>query len=280
MNLSYRLKNFILGLIFSILAYLPMLFIFEDLPIWLQLILAVGLFFCSTLISTIIETNSISKVALKAKGFLEERNYDEKELVKKNEISMLNEFSDYCIEHWAKLNELVDSGDISSKLEELELTRARRIALFESAAYPIFIMGVNKKIIDVNKELAFLVSYEEARLEGAEVRFILPDNTVIERLLSAMETQTFWQGETDILTAKGDFIPVKLRVTKIVADNVTLIQVFVDDLRELREKEKELHRQTMQIEKFDKLMVNRELRMIELKNENEKLIGRVKKINK
>ncbi len=271
MSLSYRLKNFVLGFLFAIAAYLPMEFLFGDLPVSIKLAIAGGLFFCSTLISTIIETSTVSRLAMKAKRFLLDRNYEEVDLAKKNEIKMIDEFSNYCIQRWARLDELVESGDITSRLEELELTRARRMALFESAAYPIFIMDINKKIIDVNKELAFLVSYDEGRLEGSDVQFILPDNTAIEKLLVAMTTQSFWQGETDILTANGDFIPVKLRVTKIVAENITLIQLFVDDLRELREKEKELQRQTTQIEKFDKLMVNRELHMIELKNENEKL---------
>jgi len=84
--------------------------------------------------------------------------------------------------------------------------------------------------------------------------------------------------------AKGEFVKVKVKSKDEFGELAKSFNKMVEDLKKsqerLKERTKELREKVKELERFQKLTVGRELRMIELKKEIEKLKNELKDKNK
>jgi PAS domain S-box-containing protein len=69
----------------------------------------------------------------------------------------------------------------------------------------------------------------------------------------------------------GEIFPATVLLTRISWGGKTFIQATVRDITKQKEQEKELNEKILELEKFNKMMVDREIKMTELKKEIEEL---------
>lgn len=248
------------------------------IPDWSELITILTIIVVISIVVGILLANPVIKFSKRVNEFYRKNRFEVLKSISKNEFVNSTNILELFMSNWEELQDLVGTEDVFSKIEELELSRERRIALFENASYPILVANDNKEIVDVNKEFMNLSAYDESKLEASKITFVLPDDNIITEIYEIAVSKNFWEGETDLLTANGEFIPVGLKVTKISAGEIDMMQFLVADLREVKQKEKALERQAKEVNKFNEVTVQRETKMVELKKEIERLSKIIKSI--
>jgi PAS domain S-box-containing protein len=135
--------------------------------------------------------------------------------------------------------------DISSRKRmeaELENSRYRLRELFDGASVAIFVEDMQGNILDVNRKAIELFGYgRDEFLEMHAIDLLAPED--------ARKFDLFWEAlakrgsidlETRNRTKGGHFIDVEVIAQMVTMEKETLIQVFVRDVSEIRQKEREL----------------------------------------
>lgn len=275
MSLTYKLKIFLLLLLTFIGSQCACILLLPSFVVPLQIGISICISFVFSVIASVISTNAVSNLANKAKHILIDKGYKESVLITKNELQIIGELEDYTERVYVKGQTEIKkdtSSDINAYFD--------KTVLFEKAPCPIFIVDTDGRIKSANKEFCVLAGMMEEDLWEKESTSIFPSREDTNKLISAMRRQDYWQGETDLLSTKGEFIPVKINASKVMINDVTIVQCFVTDIRDLKRREYEIEKQTKQVKKFDSLLVNREVKMIELKKEILKLNRKIKLLSK
>ena len=72
----------------------------------------------------------------------------------------------------------------------------------------------------------------------------------------------------------GEDFPTRVILTKVKLGNREFLQATVRDMSEFKKVEQKLEERAVELEKMNKLMIGRELKMIELKEQIKKLTGK------
>lgn len=169
-------------------------------------------------------------------------------------------------------------AELQKDIEDLE----RYLKEF-SSFLPIAVCTVNPLgiIIDINRSFEELTGYQPIEAVGQLLDFIFSEKTEIAEIKAEILQKPSIQGrEIALMTKRAEKIPVTLFLSqrKDIQGNFTgyfVGLIDITDSKELqtsleekvRERTKELQERLNELERFHRLTVGRELKMIELKKE-------------
>src|SRR5437762_1744929 len=176
-------------------------------------------------------------------------------------------------------------GAIGILRDMREFDEARRYAesLIENAPDPVFVSDLEGKILQANDAVSELLGFrQDELLEQSLARFIGPEET---REFTAVLREVVARGATrnarlNPRSASGEVIPTTLNASGLrdaggkvigVIGILRDMRAYERVVRDLRASQAELQQKILDLEKFEEVVVGRELKMIALEREVESL---------
>jgi PAS domain S-box-containing protein len=170
-------------------------------------------------------------------------------------------------------------------MRELDKARAYAERLIEDAPDPVFVSDLEGKIIQANEAVSQLLGFRKDEvLEQSLSRFISPEETreFTAALREVVERGVTRNARLNPRSASGEVIPTTLNASALRDPDGKVIGA-IGILRDMRAYEKvvhdlerskaELQEKILDLEKFEEVVVGRELKMIALEKELEQLRG-------
>src|SRR3982075_3381380 len=173
-------------------------------------------------------------------------------------------------------------------MRELDKARAYAESLIKNAPDPVFVSDLEGKILQANDAVSALLGFRPDELiEQSLSRFISPEET---REFTAALREVVARGVTrnarlNPRSASGEVIPTTLNASALRDPDGKVIGAIgiLRDMREytqvvhdLEQSKSELQEKILDLEKFEELVVGRELKMIALEKELERLQNKSK----
>jgi PAS domain S-box-containing protein len=172
-------------------------------------------------------------------------------------------------------------------MRELDKARAYAERLIEDAPDPVFVSDLEGKIIQANEAVSQLLGFRKDEVvEQSLTRFISPEETreFTAALREVVERGVTRNARLNPRSASGEVIPTTLNASALRDPDGKVIGAM-GSLRDMRAYEKvvhdleqskaELQEKILDLEKFEEVVVGRELKMIALEKELEQLRGRL-----
>jgi PAS domain S-box-containing protein len=168
-------------------------------------------------------------------------------------------------------------------MRELDKARAYAERLIEDAPDPVFVSDLEGKILQANEAVSQLLGFRKDEVvEQSLSRFISPEET---REFTAAVREVVEKGVTrnarlNPLSAGGEVIPTTLNASALRdADGKVIgaigilrdMRAYEQVVRDLEQSKSELQEKILDLEKFEEVVVGRELKMIALEKELESL---------
>src|SRR2546428_186707 len=166
-------------------------------------------------------------------------------------------------------------------MRELDKARAYAESLIKNAPDPVFVSDLEGKILQANDAVSTLLGFRtDEVLEQSLSRFISPEET---REFTAALREVVARGVTrnarlNPRSASGEIIPTTLNASALrdpdgrVIGAIGILRDMREDEQVVRDLEKskgELQEKILDLEKFEEVVVGRELKMISLEKELE-----------
>jgi PAS domain S-box-containing protein len=168
-------------------------------------------------------------------------------------------------------------------MRELDKARAYAESLIENAPDPVFVSDLEGKILQANDAVSELLGFRKDEvLEQSLSRFISPEETreFTAALREVVERGVTRNARLNPRSASGEIIPTTLNASALRDTDGRAIGA-IGILRDMRAYEKvvhdleqskaELQEKILDLEKFEEVVVGRELKMIALEKELELL---------
>ncbi|MCX6743154.1 MAG: PAS domain-containing protein [Candidatus Parcubacteria bacterium] len=143
-------------------------------------------------------------------------------------------------------------------------------ALFETSADGILIADIEtKKIIVANPAICQMLGYSQDELLRMSVMGIHPQKDlpyVISEFEAQAKKEKILAEKIPCLRKDGSIFYADINTTQITLNGRQCNVGLFRDITERKKAEEELHSKNKELERFNKLSVDRELKMIELKN--------------
>lgn len=155
-------------------------------------------------------------------------------------------------------------------LEDLKRLEIHTEELWHFLPIPVCLANPIFNIVNTSRALEETSGYKGIEITGENLKDFLKNFEEIKKELANKETIS---GKEAIFLTKGKKeIPVTLsaKVRKDERGDITGYFFAFIDMTGMKEKEKELQEKVKELEKFNRLAVGRELKMIELKKEIKK----------
>ncbi|MGH2437889.1 MAG: PAS domain-containing protein [bacterium] len=168
-------------------------------------------------------------------------------------------------------------------MRELDKARAYAESLIKNAPDPVFVSDLEAKILQANDAVFALLGFRPDELiEQSLLRFISPEET---REFTAALREVVEKGVTRNVrlnprTAAGEVIPTTLNASALRESDGRVIgaigvlrdmREYEQVVRDLEKSKQELQEKILDLEKFEEVVVGRELKMIALEKELESL---------
>jgi len=147
--------------------------------------------------------------------------------------------------------------------------------LFDSSAHAIMIITNEGKIEDINDKTAILLKSSKKQIISKNILNYMPEylrpgkksslfmKEQIEKVLLSSETQF----ETKLRKSNKDLFYCEISAKRHQDNEITRIQLILEDATQKHKSEQVTEKHVDELERINKLMVNRELKMIELKKQ-------------
>jgi PAS domain S-box-containing protein len=168
-------------------------------------------------------------------------------------------------------------------MRELDKARAYAESLIKNAPDPVFVSDLEGKILQANDAASELLGFRPAELvEQSLSRFISPEEAreFTAALREVVERGVTRNARLNPRSASGEVIPTTLNASALRDQNGNVIgaigilrdmREYLKVVRDLEESKAELQDKILDLEKFEEVVVGRELKMIALEKESEKL---------
>jgi PAS domain S-box-containing protein len=175
-------------------------------------------------------------------------------------------------------------------MRELDKARAYAQSLIENAPDPVFVSDLEGKILQVNEAVSQLLGFRQDEVvEQSLSRFISPEETreFTAALREVVERGVTRNARLNPRTATGEVIPTSLNASALRdADGKVIgaigvlrdMRAYEKVVRDLEESKAELQEKILDLEKFEEVVVGRELKMIALEKELEALRAEAEKL--
>ncbi len=177
-------------------------------------------------------------------------------------------------------------------MRELDKARAYADSLIKNAPDPIFVSDLEGKILSANDAVYELLGFRtDEVLEQSLSRFISPEETreFLAALKEVIERGATRNARLNPLSASGEVIPTTLNASALRDTDGKVIGAIgiLRDMRsyekvvnDLQESKAELQEKILDLEKFEEVVVGRELKMIALEKEIENFKRESEKLNR
>ncbi|MDP9232364.1 MAG: PAS domain-containing protein, partial [Actinomycetota bacterium] len=175
-------------------------------------------------------------------------------------------------------------------MRELDKARAYAESLIENAPDPVFVSDLEGKILQANEAVSQLLGFRtDEVVEQSLSRFISPEETreFTAALREVVERGVTRNARLNPRSASGEVIPTTLNASALRDSDGKVIgaigilrdmRAYEEVVRDLERSKTELQEKILDLEKFEEVVVGRELKMIALEKdlellqkENEKL---------
>src|SRR5436189_4707765 len=168
-------------------------------------------------------------------------------------------------------------------MRELDKARAYAESLIKNAPDPVFVSDLEGKILEANEAVSQLLGFRQDEVvEQSLSRFISPEET---REFTAALREVVARGVTrnarlNPRSASGEVIPTTLNAAALRDAEGNVIgaigvlrdmRAYEEVVRDLEQSKTELQEKILDLEKFEEVVVGRELKMIALEKELESL---------
>jgi PAS domain S-box-containing protein len=173
-------------------------------------------------------------------------------------------------------------------MRELDKARAYAESLIENAPDPVFVSDLEGKILQANEAVSELLGFRQDEVvEQSLSRFISEEETreFTAALREVVERGVTRNARLNPRAATGEVIPTSLNASALRDPDGSVIGAIgvLRDMREyeavvrdLEQSKTELQEKILDLEKFEEVVVGRELKMIALEKELESLQDEVK----
>jgi PAS domain S-box-containing protein len=176
-------------------------------------------------------------------------------------------------------------------MRELDKARAYAESLIKNAPDPVFVSDLEGKILEANDAVSELLGFRRDEVvEQSLSRFISEEET---REFTAALREVVERGVTrnavlNPRSASGEVIPTSLNAAALRDADGNVIgaigvlrdmRAYEEVVRDLEQSKTELQEKILDLEKFEEVVVGRELKMIALEKELEGLKQQVKKLS-
>jgi PAS domain S-box-containing protein len=175
-------------------------------------------------------------------------------------------------------------------MRELDKTLAYAQSLIKNAPDPVFVSDLEGKILQANDAVSQLLGFRQDEvLEQSLSRFISPEETreFTAALREVVERGVSRNARLNPRSASGEVIPTTLNASALRDPDGKVIgaigilrdmRAYEQVVRDLEESKGELQEKILDLEKFEEVVVGRELKMIALERELESLQKEVEKL--
>jgi len=175
-------------------------------------------------------------------------------------------------------------------MRELDKARAYAESLIKNAPDPVFVSDLEGKILQANDAASELLGFRQAELvEQSLSRFISPEEAreFTAALREVVERGVTRNARLNPRSASGAVIPTTLNASALRDQDGNVIgaigilrdmREYLKVVRDLEESKAELQDKILDLEKFEEVVVGRELKMIALEKDAEKLRDEVGKL--
>ncbi len=175
-------------------------------------------------------------------------------------------------------------------MRELDKARAYAQSLIENAPDPVFVSDLEGKILQANDAVSQLLGFRQDEVvEQSLSRFISEEETreFTAALREVVERGVTRNARLNPRSATGEVIPTSLNASALRdADGKVIgaigvlrdMRAYEEVVRDLEESKGELQEKILDLEKFEEVVVGRELKMIALEKELESLKAEVEKL--
>src|SRR5438045_4211427 len=177
-------------------------------------------------------------------------------------------------------------------MRELDKALAYADSLIKNAPDPVFVSDLEGKILSANDAVYELLGFRtDEVLEQSLSRFISPEETreFTAALREVIERGVIRNTRLNPRSASGEVIPTRLNASALRdADGKVIgaigilrdMRAYEKVVRDLEESKAELQEKILDLEKFEEVVVGRELKMIALEKEIENLKRELEKIHR
>jgi PAS domain S-box-containing protein len=175
-------------------------------------------------------------------------------------------------------------------MRELDKARAYAESLIENAPDPVFVSDLEGKILQTNEAVSQLLGFRQDEVvEQSLSRFISPEETreFTAALREVVEHGVTRNARLNPRSASGEVIPTTLNASALRDADGNVIgaigilrdmRAYEEVVRDLEQSRTELQEKILDLEKFEEVVVGRELKMIALEKELEQLQQEVAKL--
>src|SRR5712672_3767737 len=168
-------------------------------------------------------------------------------------------------------------------MRELDKARAYAESLIKNAPDPVFVSDLEGKILQANDAVSALLGFRpDELLEQSLSRFIRPQETreFTAALREVVERGVTRNARLNPRSASGEVIPTTLNASALrdpdgkVIGGIGILRdmrEYEQVVRDLEKSKSELQEKILDLEKFEEVVVGRELKMIALEKEIESL---------
>jgi PAS domain S-box-containing protein len=168
-------------------------------------------------------------------------------------------------------------------MRELEKERAYAESLIENAPDPVFVSDLEGKILQANDAVSELLGFRtDEVVEQSLSRFISPEETqeFTAALREVVERGVTRNARLNPRSASGEIIPTTLNASALRDSEGKVIgaigilrdmRAYEEVVQDLEQSKTELQEKILDLEKFEEVVVGRELKMIALEKELEGL---------
>jgi len=151
---------------------------------------------------------------------------------------------------------------------------------------PLAVCTVNpiRIIININKGFEDLTGYKSIEIVGESIYIIFREKEEVEKILEGVQKKEKVAKELTLMTKEKEKIPVNTTISSrkdregnflgyfVGITDITELKKLQEEMEEkVKERTKELNEKLEELEKFRKLSVGRELKMVALKEEIKEL---------
>jgi PAS domain S-box-containing protein len=168
-------------------------------------------------------------------------------------------------------------------MRELDKARAYAESLIENAPDPVFVSDLEGKILQANEAVSQLLGFRKDEVvEQSLSRFISPEETreFTDAIREVVEHGVTRNARLNPRSASGEVIPTTLNASALRDSDANVIgaigilrdmRAYEEVVRDLEQSRSELQEKILDLEKFEEVVVGRELKMIALEKELESL---------